>query len=47
MKVEAIVSALFALGTAASAWFGWPFHLTAGCAVISAVFSLMAGSRNG
>ena len=27
---------MFALGTAASAWFGWPFALTAGCAAVSA-----------
>lgn len=46
MKVEAMVSALFALGTAASAWFGWPFHLTAGCAVISAAFALFAGRKH-
>lgn len=47
MKVEAMVSALFALGTAASAWFGWPFYLTAGCAVAAAVFALMSGRKNG
>ncbi len=42
MRTESIVSAVFALGTAASAWFGWPFALTAGCAVVSAVFALIA-----
>ena len=36
MRTESIVSAVFALGTAASAWFGWPFALTAGCAIVSA-----------
>ena len=46
MKVEAMVSALFALGTAASAWFGWPFLLTAGCAVTSAAFALIAGRKH-
>lgn len=43
MKTESIVSAVFALGTAVSAWFGWPFALTAGCAAVSAVFALTAG----
>ena len=46
MKVEAMVSALFALGTAASAWFGWPFALTAGCAIVSAAFALTAGRKD-
>lgn len=45
MKVEAMVSALFALGTAASAWFGWPFALTAGCSVAAAAFALFAGRK--
>ena len=46
MRTESIVSAVFALGTAASAWFGWPFALTAGCAVVSAVFALIAGRKD-
>ena len=46
MRTESIVSAVFALGTAASAWFGWPFSLTAGCAIVSAVFALIAGRKD-
>lgn len=46
MRTESIVSAVFALGTAASAWFGWPFALTAGCAIVSAVFALIAGRKD-
>ena len=46
MKVEAMVSAVFALGTAASAWFGWPFYLTAGCAVAAAAFAIIAGRKH-
>lgn len=30
----------------ASAWFGWPFALTAGCAIVSAVFALIAGRKD-
>lgn len=46
MRTEAIVSAVFALGTAASAWFGWPFALTAGCAIVSAGCALIAGRKD-
>lgn len=46
MRTESIVSAVFALGTAASAWFGWPFSLTAGCTIVSAVFALIAGRKD-
>ena len=46
MRTESIVSAVFALGTAASAWFGWPFALTAGCAIVSAAFALIAGRKD-
>lgn len=46
MRTESTVSAVFALGTAASAWFGWPFALTAGCAIVSAVFALIAGRKD-
>ena len=43
MKTESIISAVFALGTAASAWFAWPFAITAGCAIAAAAFALAAG----
>lgn len=43
MKTEGIISAVFALGTAASAWFAWPFAITAGCAIAAAAFALAAG----
>ena len=46
MKTESIVSAVFALGTAASTWFGWPFALTAVCAIASAAFALIAGRKD-
>ena len=46
MRTESTVSAVFALGTAASAWFGWPFALTAGCAIVSAVFAPIAGRKD-
>ncbi len=46
MRTESTVSAVFALGTAASAWVGWPFALTAGCAIVSAAFALIAGRKD-
>ncbi|WP_099721764.1 MULTISPECIES: hypothetical protein [Bifidobacterium] len=47
MRYESIVGAVFALGTAASAWFAWPWLITFGCAVVAAVFSRMGGARRG
>ena len=47
MRYESVIGAVFALGTAVSAWFAWPPLVTFGCAVIAAVFSLMGGAKRG
>lgn len=47
MRYESVVGAVFAFGTAASAWFAWPWLITFGCAVIAAVFSLTGSAQHG
>ncbi|MCH4850267.1 hypothetical protein PG2113B_1273 [Bifidobacterium pseudolongum subsp. globosum] len=45
MRYESIIGAVFALSTAASAWFAWPPLVTFGCAIIAAAFSLLGRAK--